>query len=140
CWNDSSVAVIDFSQKERRVSYVQVGQHPTAMVWDGTRSRLYVANTGDDTVSMIDTRYDREVERINVRLAEKSLLGNSPEGLALDEPATTLFVANAHSNSVAVVGLSPTSLDNSGSFDRPAYLSRKPGDVSRVRGFIPTGQ
>jgi len=140
CWNDSSVAVIDFTQKERKVSYISVGQHPTAMLWDGTRSRLYVANTGDDTVSMIDTRSDREIERINVRLAEKAQPGNSPEGLALDQSGTTLFVANAHSNSIAVVGLSATSLDNSGSFDRPAYSSRAPDDVSRVRGFIPTGQ
>jgi YVTN family beta-propeller protein len=140
CWNDSSVAVIDLTQKERIVSYIPVGQHPTAMIWDGTHSRLYVANTGDDTVSMIDTRNDREVERLNVRLAEKAQLGNSPEGLALDQSATTLFVANAHSNSVAEVALSPTSLDNSGSLDAPAYASRAANDVSRVRGFIPTGQ
>src|SRR5215831_12376019 len=134
CWNDSSVAVIDFTLKDR-VSYIPVGQHPTAMIWDGIRSRLYVANTGDDTVSIIDTRYDREVERINVRLAEKALPGNSPEGLALDHSGTTLFVANAHSNSIAVVALSQTSLDNSGSFNSPADMSRARDDASHVRGF-----
>src|SRR5262245_16831034 len=42
CWNDDSVAVIDFTRKERTVSYLPVGRHPTAMIWDGTRSRLYV--------------------------------------------------------------------------------------------------
>ena len=140
CWNDRSVAAIDLSNNQRKVSYIPVGAHPTSMIWDGTRSRLYVANTGDDTVSMIDTRYDREVERINVRLAENARTGNSPEGLALDADRTTLFVANAHSNSIAVVALSPTSLDNSGLYDRPAYLSRNRNDQSRVRGYIPTGQ
>jgi DNA-binding beta-propeller fold protein YncE len=61
CWNDSSVAVINFSGKERIVKYVTVGQHPTAMLWDGTRSLLFVANSGDDSVSVIDTRDDREL-------------------------------------------------------------------------------
>ena len=139
-WNDNAIAVVDFLNNQRRVSYIPVGHHPTAMLWDGTRSRLYVVNSNADSVSLIDTRYDREVERISVRLSEDALIGNSPEGLALNEDGTTLFVANAHSNSVAVVTLSPTSLDNSGSFDRPAYFGRRADDRSKVKGFIPTGQ
>ena len=139
CWNTSSVAAISLSSQQPRVSYIPVGRHPTAMIWDGTRSRLYVVNSDDDSVSMIDTRYDREVERINVRLAETALVGNSPEGLALDSTAETLFVSNAHSNSVAVVSLSPKSLDNSGTDDKPAYLTRERDETSKVRGFIPTG-
>jgi DNA-binding beta-propeller fold protein YncE len=139
-WNDNAVAVLDLANNQRRVSYIPVGHHPTAMLWDGTRSRLYVVNSNADSVSMIDTRYDREVERINVRLSEDTLIGNSPEGLALDEDRTTLFVANAHSNSVAVIALSPTSLDNSGTYDRPAYFGRRADDRSKVKGFIPTGQ
>jgi len=139
CWNDSSVAVVDFANNRPTVSYIQVGHHPTAMLWDGTRSRLYVVNSDDDSVSVIDTRYDREVERINVRLAENALPGNSPEGLALDHEGVTLFVANAHSNSVAVVTLSQKSLDNSGSADQPAYAKRDKHEVSTVRGLIPTG-
>lgn len=139
CWNTSEVAAISFVSDQPRVSYIPVGRHPTAMIWDGTRSRLYVVNSDDDSVSMIDTRYDREVERISVRLAEAELVGNSPEGLALDATAETLFVANAHSNSIAVVSLSPKSLDNSGSADKPAYLTRERDEMSRVKGFIPTG-
>ncbi len=139
CWNDESIAVVDFANNQK-VSYVPVGRHPTAMLWDGTRSRLYVVNSDDDSVSMIDTRYDLEIERINIRLAEHALVGNSPEGLALDKAGTTLYVANAHSNSVAVVALSPTSLDNSGTYEKPSYLARAKEDYSKVRGFIPTGQ
>ena len=139
-WNDNAIAVLDFANNQRRVSYIPVGHHPTAMLWDGTRSRLYVVNSNADSVSMIDTRYDREVERINVRLAEDGLIGNSPEGLALNQDGTILFVANAHSNSVGVVALSPTSLDNSGTYDRPAYFGRRADDRSKIKGFIPTGQ
>jgi YVTN family beta-propeller protein len=139
CWNTSSIAAVSFAAGDPKVSYIPVGRHPTAMIWDGTRSRLYVVNSDDDSVSMIDTRNDREVERISVRLAENALVGNSPEGLALDQTGEFLFVANAHSNSVAVVALSAKSLDNSGTSDRPAYADRKRDEMSRVLGFIPTG-
>ncbi|PWT96081.1 MAG: hypothetical protein C5B55_00460 [Blastocatellia bacterium] len=139
CWNDSSVAAVEVTTKSSRVSYIPVGRHPTSMLWDAKHSRLYVVNSDDDSASMIDTRNDREVERINVRLSESALKGNSPEGIALDRTGTTLFVANAHSNSVAVVSLAPVSLDNSGTSDRPAYAKRDKDQLSRVRGFIPTG-
>ena len=139
CWNTSSIAAVSFGPGEPKVSYIPVGRHPTSMIWDGTRSRLYVVNSDDDSVSMIDTRNDREVERINVRLVENSPGGNSPEGLALDSTGETLFVANAHSNSIAIIALSPKSLDNAGSSDRPVYFDRKRDEMSRVSGFIPTG-
>ena len=139
-WNQNAIAVLDFVNNARRVSYISVGHHPTAMLWDGTRSRLYVVNSDADSVSMIETRYDREVERINVRLAEGELIGNSPEGLALNNDGTLLFVANAHSNSVAVVAPAPLSLDNSRTNERPAYAARRNDDRSKVKGFIPTGQ
>ena len=138
CWNDSSVAVINFAVKENVVKYISVGQHPTAMLWDGSRSLLFVANSGDDSVSVIDTRYDRELERINVRLREDAPLGNTPEGLALS--GNTLYVANAHSNSVAVVRLSKRARNGISS---PATDGKEERDAendrSEVRGFIPTG-
>jgi len=69
-------------------------------------TRLFVANSNADSVSVIDTAIDQEVERIDVRLAEDALPGASPEGLALSDDDQTLYVANAHSNAVAVVLLS----------------------------------
>ena len=140
CWNDDSIAVIDLANNNRKVSYISVGRHPTAMIWDRTRSRLYAVNAGDDSVSMIDTRSDREVERISVRLAENVQPGNSPESLALSANGETLYVGNAQSNSLAVVALSKTSLNGAGSGEQPANATRTDKDRSLVRGFIPTGQ
>ena len=138
CWNDSSVAVINFAGKERIVKYVAVGQHPTALLWDGTRSLLFVANSGDDSVSVIDTRDDRELERINVRLSEDAPLGNTPEGLALN--GNTLYVANAHSNSVAVVRLSQRAQNGISTREIDGKEERDvENNRSKVRGFIPTG-
>ena len=127
CWNDNSIAVVD-PANARVISRVQVGSNPTAMLLNPSRTRLYVANSNDDSVSVISTSSDKEIERISVRLSESVPPGNSPEGLALS--GDDLYVANAHSNSVAVVELAAGSVD-----DRRATETR-----SVVRGFIPTGQ
>ena len=117
CWNDNTVVAINPFHGERALVRIAVGRHPTVMLLNPAATRLYVANSNDDSVSVIDTATDKEIERINVRLSESVPEGNSPEALALN--GDDLFVANAHSNSIAVVELSKR---------------------STVRGFIPTGQ
>jgi YVTN family beta-propeller protein len=136
CWNDASVAVVDAQRADRPVTYISVGQHPTAMILNPERSRLYVANSNNDTVSVIDTGVDKEIERIKVSLSETVPPGNSPEGLAL--AGDQLYVANSHSNSVAVVKLSARSRG----MQRTTGESSEDGvsERSSVRGFIPTGQ
>ena len=130
CWNDSSVAVISLNGKASVQKYIDVDRHPTAMVLNAEGTRLFVANSNADSVSVIDTGSDQEIERIDVRLAENALVGASPEGIALSEDEKTLYVANAHSNAVAVVSLSGAK--SSAKNDESAK--------SKVHGFIPTGQ
>jgi len=128
CWNDSSVAVVYQGGSPQPASRISVDRHPTAMLLNPEQTRLYVANSNNDSVSVIDTRTDKEIERISVRLSEGVPAGNSPEGLALR--GDDLYVANAHSNSVAVVELSPKARGEASSKE----------DRSAMRGFIPTGQ
>ena len=128
CWNENSVAVVYPGGSAQPISRIGVGRHPTVMLLNPEQTRLYVANSNNDSVSVIDTRTDKELERISVRLSEGVPSGNSPEGLALR--GDDLYVANAHSNSVAVVELSPKA--------RGEASSRE--ERSTVRGFIPTGQ
>src|SRR5205085_4490660 len=138
CWGDASVAAVNFGGAgAHRVSYVAVGRHPTAMTLSRDETRLYVVNSNADSVSVIETATDRELERIDVRLSERAPVGASPEGLALGDDESTLYVANAHSNSVAVVRLSDEArgarrTDNA----RRVAAARR----SSVRGFIPVGQ
>src|SRR6185295_777635 len=61
-------------------------------------------------------------------LAEKAQIGSSPESLGLSDDGETLFVANAHSNAIAVVELSAQA------------RGRSEGGASKLRGLIPTGQ
>jgi YVTN family beta-propeller protein len=137
CWNSSTVAVVDARNSSNPVKHISVGGHPTAVLLNKSQSRLYVVNTGSDNVSVIDTRADREVERISVKLAEGGLAGNAPEAIALSSDERTLFVANSHSNSVAVVELCALSRSGSGSGGERG--SEEAGQRSKVRGFIPTG-
>ena len=134
CWNDSSVAVLSLHGKSSVQKYIEVDRHPTAMLLNAGGTRLFVVNSNADSVSVIDTDSDKEAERIDVRLAENALPGASPEGIALSEDEKTLYVANAHSNAVAVVALSEKA--------RGAKSPGKNGEEgkSKILGFIPTGQ
>ena len=128
CWNENAVAVVNPNKPAQPVTRVAVGRHPTVMLLNPEQTRLYVANSNDDSVSVIDTKTDKEIERISVRLSEGVPEGNSPEALALR--GDDLYVANAHSNSIAVVELDQRTSQEVGL--APAR--------STVRGFIPTGQ
>ena len=135
CWNDSSIAVVSLNGKTAVEKYVRVDRHPTAMLLNAEGTRLFVANSNADSVSVIDTGSDQEMERIDVRLAENALVGASPEGIALSEDEKTLYVANAHSNAVAVVSLSEKA-----SGAKSSSKNKDEATKSKILGFIPSGQ
>jgi len=150
CWATASVAVVDVHHPGKPATFIPVGRHPTAMLFDTSLRRLYVANSGADSVSVVDPRTDRVVETISVRLSENALLGGSPEGLAISADGATLYVANSHSNAVAVVALGPSAMGSAVRYDEKKSSRRDDHDDDRneknplqrseVRGFVPTGQ
>ena len=129
-WATAAIAVVDANSMRVR-KHISVGRHPTAMLLNRDGTRLYVVNSNADAVSVIDTRSDVEVERIDVRLAEGARIGASPEGLAMDASGTQLFVTNAHANAIAVIDLgnSARGMNTHGAAAK-----------SKVAGYIPTGQ
>ncbi|HXI89299.1 MAG TPA: bifunctional YncE family protein/alkaline phosphatase family protein [Blastocatellia bacterium] len=141
CWADASISVIDPSKPSQPGASIQVDRHPTAMILNSTGTRLYVANSDADSVSVIDTAADREIERINVKLSESGLIGGSPESVALSSDGSTMYVANAHANAIAVVALSAKARGAAGARGEKEEREDWQGnDRSKVRGFIPTGQ
>ena len=84
------------------------------------RRRLFVACANTNAVWVVDLAAQRATEQIGVALFPNAPPGTTPNALALSPDGTTLLVANADNNTVAVVDVS------------------EPG-ASRVRGFIPTG-
>lgn len=141
CWNTATVAVIDPSDLSRGATHIAVAGHPTAMVLNAAGTRLFVVNSASDSVSVIDTVKDAEVERIDVRLQEKQgVVGNAPESMALSSDEKTLFIANSRSNTVAVVELSDKARGEMEKGDADGHGDSDDDDArSKVQGFIPTG-
>jgi YVTN family beta-propeller protein len=77
------------------VSDITVGPNPATVAVDSANHRLYAANQGSDTVSVVDTSTDLVVNTI--------VVGNAPSGLAIDPSTDLLFVSNLSSASVSVI-------------------------------------
>ncbi len=95
---------------------VDVGLHPTAIVWDEPRQRLYVANANTDSVSIVDTERARVIETLPIRPFGLQLKGIAPSAIAVAPDGNRLFVALGGLNAVAVVDVPQRS----------------------VRGYVPT--
>jgi len=82
---------------------VAVGLHPTALAWDETRQRLYVANGNEDTVSVVDTRARRVVQTFPLQPFRQRVKGIAPTALALAAEGRLLLVACGGINAVAIL-------------------------------------
>ncbi|HEY3298910.1 MAG TPA: alkaline phosphatase family protein [Armatimonadota bacterium] len=118
--SSGSVSIVDLNNR-REIAEVETGLHPSDIVLAADGSRLYVANSNSDTVSVIDTNKRKVAKTILVRPSAVLPFGSSPNALALSRDGSTLYAANAGNNAVAVVNL------------KSALGSRY-----SIKGFIPT--
>lgn len=82
---------------------ISVGLHPTALVWDQSAHRLYVANGNQDSVSVIDTSTQQVIKTIAIQPFQARVPGIAPTALALSSDGRRLYVACGGINAVAVV-------------------------------------
>jgi YVTN family beta-propeller protein len=94
-----SVSVIDTANPSAAVESIAVGLHPTALFVKG--NALFVANTFDDTVSVIDTSSDSVVQTIETRPWPESNVGYAPTGISMSDDGR-LLVTLGRANAVAV--------------------------------------
>ena len=115
-WGDRSVSLLDPAGL-KQIARVEVEDHPSDLAYapDG---RLFVANAGSNSVSVIDDA--KVIETIKTSLDPHDPVGSTPDALAVSPDGKLLYVANADNNDVAVIG-----------------IARKRD--SAVLGFIPTG-
>jgi YVTN family beta-propeller protein len=117
-WGDQSITLLD-SATMKSIGKVTVGSHPAAVAWNSD-GRIFVANAGGDTVSVVSRKTMTVIENIRTSLDFQVKVGSTPVALAVDTAGKRLYVANADNNDVAVVDISDD-------------------DESKVLGFIPTG-
>lgn len=119
CWGCDQVLVFDV-EKQAWKSPIRVGDNPNEMVLSANGQQLYVCNSNDNTVSVINIQAKKIIETLDVALYLNSPSGSTTNGLALDPIKKILYIANADNNCLAV-------------FD----VARPGKSVSK--GFIPVG-
>jgi YVTN family beta-propeller protein len=105
---NGTVSVVDLASF-KVTGNINVGHHPTGMAWWG--KYLLVANTYDDSISVIDPAWNQEVRRIDLGLPIgvpgdfTSAYGAGPNSIAVDEKKNVAYVALYNANAIAVVDL-----------------------------------
>jgi YVTN family beta-propeller protein len=87
------------------IKELKVGKNPERILADPARSRLYVLNSDQETVSVIDTVSDTVTSTISLLSSPDAPTGVFPLGASLSPDGSTLYVAAAAKNSVEAVDL-----------------------------------
>jgi YVTN family beta-propeller protein len=93
-----TVSVVDLSTAQQTGS-IPVGLEPTAMYLDGRT--LLVANSNDDSVSVIDTTAKRVTQTFNVNPLPGSTVGSYPSAITMPD-ADHILVSIGRDNAIAV--------------------------------------
>jgi YVTN family beta-propeller protein len=118
-WGAKKILVFDLLTFEQKTP-IAVGDHPNEMTLNKAQDVLFVANSLDNSVSVIDLKTKNVLETLNAALYPNAPNGSTTNGVALGEDEKTLYIANADNNCLAVFDVGK--LGNSHS-----------------KGFIPTG-
>lgn len=135
-----TVSVIDLSGKPKEVAQIVVGLHPSEVVMNRDGTKIFVANVGGDSVSVIDVAARKVVQTLNTKADPLLPWGSLSDGLALSDDEQTLFVANAGINAVACIDLAkpdaPPKLIPSGWFPGAVLVRGQELFVSNVRNGL----
>jgi YVTN family beta-propeller protein len=119
CWGCDKVRVLK-TRSAKWAASIPVGDNPNDLAIDSQGKYLYVANSNDNSVSVIDLGEHKVIETLNAALYPSSPQGSTTNSVALSGDDKTLYMANADNNCLAVFDVST------------------PGS-SKGAGFIPTG-
>jgi YVTN family beta-propeller protein len=119
CWGCDKIMIMNTNTMEIEGS-IGVGDNPNDMAVDSKGRFLYVANSNDNSVSVIDLTLNKVIETLNAALYPSSPTGSTTNSVVLSQDNQTLYVANADNNCLAVFDVTD------------------PGH-SKGLGFIPTG-
>ncbi len=118
-WGQKKVLVFDLKTFDKKAE-IAVGDQPNEMLINKNEDLLLIANSHDNSVSVVDLPSRKTLEVLNCALFPDAPNGSTTNSLAFSDDEKTLYVANADNNCLTV-------------FD-----TEKRGE-SRPLGFIPTG-
>ena len=108
----STGAVLRLDLATRKITHsIPVELHPTALVLDEPRARLYVANSNKDSVSVIDTNTNRVLQTIAIQPFAQRVNGIAPVALAISADGAKLYAACGGINAVAVISTATAKLE-----------------------------
>jgi YVTN family beta-propeller protein len=117
---DDAVYAIDTSDPAHpvRVAKISTGAHPVSVLLSHDQSRLFVANSLSDTISVVDVNSNQVVGTILLRPdMARDLPGVTPTAIALSPDGDKLFVTLSDMNAIGVVDVK----------------------AMQLRGYIPVG-
>jgi len=88
-------AVIVVDPKSRKAQSVKVGAEPLAISINPQTNRVYVANSGNGTVSIIDGATDKVIATVDV--------GMLPTVIAVNSTNNKVYIARTFSNSMSII-------------------------------------
>ncbi|WP_328323082.1 MULTISPECIES: bifunctional YncE family protein/alkaline phosphatase family protein [unclassified Streptomyces] len=94
-----TVSVIDLANPQAAPSSIDVGLHPTAVY--AKNGTVFVTNTADNNVSVIDTKKNNVVQTIDTRPWPEASVGYEPNAVTLTDDGR-LLVTLGRANAVAV--------------------------------------
>ncbi|MFI8231997.1 phosphoesterase [Streptomyces sp. NPDC085900] len=112
-----TVSVIDTTDPSAAVDSIDVGLHPTAVY--AAKGAVFVTNTADNNVSVIDTRKDKVVQTIATQPWPEAKVGYEPDAVTLTDDGR-LLVTLGRANAVAV------------------YRYKSPQEPASYVGLLPT--
>lgn len=104
-WGSKAVLEID-PLSVLIVNEIEVGHHPTEMLFDKEAKYLYVANANTNTVSVIECETGKLIVELNAAIAPDLPPGSTPNSLAISGDGKILFVANADNNFLTMFDVS----------------------------------
>ena len=119
CWGCDKILFYNTVSRKLEGS-IDVGDNPNDLCLTKNGNYLFVANSNDNSVSILDSKNKKVIETLNCALFPNARPGSTTNAVALSEDEKTLYIANADNNCLAVFNVS------------------KPG-FSSSKGFIPTG-
>ena len=111
-----TVSVVNLTSQKQTAS-IPVGLEPSALCLDG--SALFVANSNDDSVSIIDTASDKVTQTFNVNPVPGTTVGSDPNAIMMPDSSHVL-VSIGRDNALAV------------------YKYSGPTSTVRYQGLLPT--